>query len=89
MIKLIPTIIHNFKDPDEDIDQSTQDFESTWFWFLESCMFTDDEYYGLHYDLIKKIDYTKSHKLQNKLLNLIEKITGMNCIDRHSVFYKE
>ena len=47
------------------------------------------EHYGLHYDLIKKIDYTKSHKLQNKLLNLIEKITVMNCIDRHSVFYKE
>ena len=88
MIKFIPTIVHNFRDLDEDIGQVTQGFSDTWDWFLE-CQIEQHEPYCNHISLFKKIDYKKSHKLQHKLLNLVEKESHMSCIDRHEVFFME
>ena len=90
MSKFIPTIVHCLKDRDDDMDDYTQDFEATWFWFLETSMFMDDDdSYGRHKSLIEKIDYTKSHKLQNRLLNMVEEVCHMDCSNRHEVFYEE
>ena len=88
MIKFIPTIVHNFRDLDEDMGQVTQGFSDTWDWFLE-CQIEQHEPYCNHISLFKKIDYEKSHKLQHKLLNLVEKESHMSCIDRHEVFFME
>lgn len=88
MSKYTPTVVHNFIDLDEDMGQSTQDFSDTWFWFLD-CQIEQHEPYCNHISLFNKIDYKKSHKLQNKLLDLVEKLSHMSCIDRYNVFYKE
>jgi hypothetical protein len=55
MIKFVPTIVHCLRDRDDDMDDDTQDFEQTWFWFLETSMFMDDDdNYGRHKSLIEK-----------------------------------